>query len=88
MSCSPCWVHAPSAAAAATSLTVRLAQPLSACQLGFGSDLLQPLPPALHASSDQPREFDAFLRAVPPTAATFGDAAGNSVELPNLSQSS
>jgi hypothetical protein len=74
------------AATAATSSSVRLEQPVSVCHAGFGSRRVQPLPvPALIAgsfqtSSDQPRAvLGALNSAVPPTATTFGDAAGKSV---------
>ena len=68
---------------AATSLSVRKAQPVSVCQAGFGSDALHPPPlprPRSGSSqtcSDQPRAFDAFLKLVPPTPTTLGEDAGN-----------
>src|SRR5271165_2569374 len=65
-------------ATAATSSLVRFAQPGSVCQAGFGSYRLQPLPVRLQAISDHPREFDAGSNRVPPTAITYGEAAGYS----------
>ena len=61
---------------AETSATVRLEQPSSCCQAGFGSYALQPLPAPDQTVSDQPRELPDLDRLVPPTAITSGDAAG------------
>ncbi|MFD7020907.1 hypothetical protein [Streptomyces sp. NPDC059928] len=72
-------------ATAETSATVRLEQPVSVCQDGFGSYAEQPepapLPPELvpQTDSDQPRELLSRLSEVPPTAVTYWEAAGYSV---------
>src|SRR6185437_4367409 len=72
-------------ASAATSLSIRREQPLrpsAVCQDGCGSTAEQPdpvpsPPTALpQAVSVQPREFAAVVKLVPPTATTFGEAAG------------
>ena len=65
-------------ASAETSATVRLAQPVSCCQDGLGSYDEQPLPAPDHALSVQPRELDAWVSVVPPTAVTYCEAAGYS----------
>ncbi len=71
-------------ATAATSLLVRLLQPVSVCQDGLGSSAEQPdpvpLPPAPEPQtvSVQPRELAAELSEVPPTAVTYCEAAGYS----------
>ena len=65
-------------ATAATSATVRRAQPVSCCQVGLGSYDEQPLPAPLQTVSVQPRAFVAFFSDVPPTAVTYFDAAGYS----------
>src|SRR5436309_13158904 len=57
-------------ATAATSATVRRAQPRSCCHAGFGSYLEQPLPEPLHAVSDHPRAVEVLRSVVPPTAVT------------------
>src|SRR5580704_8417039 len=59
-------------ASAATSLSIRREQPVrpsAVCQDGWGSTVEQPDPV-------QPREFEAVLSLVPPTATTFGEVAG------------
>src|SRR5581483_11960792 len=69
-------------ALAETSLVMRLPQPVSVCQVGFGMMMLQPLPVPLpgvlvpQAVSDQPREFEAAESNVPPTAVTKAEDAG------------
>ena len=55
-------------ATAETSATVRLLQPVSVCQDGFGSYALQPLPAPLQALSVQPRVPPPRVSEVPPTA--------------------
>src|SRR5437588_359180 len=67
-------------ASAATSLSIRLEQPVrpsAVCQDGWGSTDEQPDPvpspgPVFHTDSVQPREFDAVVSLVPPTETTFG----------------
>src|SRR3954454_16049310 len=79
-------------ATAATSATVRPEQPASCCHVGFGSQSEQPLPVPCasfgrkpgarlpHTVSLQPRTLAAsFASSVPPTAVTYGDAAGQIV---------
>ncbi len=62
---------------------VRFEQPGSVWYAGFGAKALQPLPAPLQAPSVQPRGFDDDLtRLVPPTASTWGEAAGNSAPKP------
>jgi hypothetical protein len=61
---------------AATSASMRFAQLLSVCQLGFGITVLHPLPPLLHAVSAQPRVDDEVFSVVPPTARTPAEVAG------------
>ena len=69
-------------ASAATSLSVRRAQPVSVCQDGLELSAEQPepvpSPPALlpQTVSAQPRELVAVDSDVPPTATTSGEAAG------------
>src|SRR5437764_11425878 len=70
-------------ATAETSATLRIEQPASFCQLGLGSQIEQPLPgPSAgsvappHAVSLQPRALFALTSDVPPTAVTYGEAAG------------
>ena len=63
-------------ATAAMSSLVRCEQPVSVCHAGLGSKALQPLPVPPHAVSDHPRELAAWVRAVPPTAITYGEASG------------
>src|ERR1700733_5690853 len=72
-------------ASAATSLSIRLAQPdrwSAVCQDGCGSKAEQPDPvpsepgAVFHTDSLQPRELGAVLRLVPPTETTLGEAAG------------
>src|SRR5262249_54022989 len=74
---------------AATSATVRRAQPVSVCQLGLVSNRLQPLPaPPLallalpQTVSVQPRALVSRTRWVPPTASTVVAAAGYSTPKP------
>src|SRR5215831_19454923 len=65
-------------ASADTSLSIRLLQPAgrlsAACQDGFASTVKQPDPVpsepcvVFHTDSVQPREFEAVVRLVPPTA--------------------
>lgn len=73
-------------ATAATSATVRLAQPLSLCQDGLGSKAEQPEPAPSEevdqTDSLQPRALFARFSAVPPTAVTYWDAAGYSTPNP------
>ena len=58
-------------ATADTSATVRFAQPVSFCQLGFALYAEQPLPAPDQADSVQPREEEPpVVRCVPPTAVT------------------
>ena len=75
------YAHTPvlGSATAATSASVRLAHPGSACQDGFGNKKLHPLPAPLHATSDALRVpvFESWLRLVPPTAVTYWELAGN-----------
>ncbi len=66
-----------------TSDDARNEQAVFPCQLGFGIDKLQPLPPAPlpelvpHADSTQPRgTVDDFTSDVPPTAVTYADVPG------------
>src|SRR5215472_8839156 len=72
----------PGSASAETSATARAPHTLTtfrlaACQLGCASKALQPLPAPLQAVSDQPRATaGSFVRVVPPTAVTNGEAAG------------
>src|SRR3954451_21572643 len=76
-------------ATADTSATVRPEQPASCCHAGFGSQSEQPMPapsassgstPAQrlpHPLSLQPRAVVGSLTSsVPPTAVTYGEAAG------------
>src|SRR5580693_8390564 len=68
-------------ATAETSATVRLLQPVSVCQVGFGSKLAHPEPAPSAGDVDQtdslqPRALLAATSDVPPTAVTYGDAAG------------
>src|SRR5581483_5130448 len=70
-------------ATAETSATVRLEQPVSCWNEGFGSTAEQPLPaPSVEevdqTDSVQPRALLARDRLVPPTAVTYCDAAGYS----------
>ena len=65
-------------ATAETSATVRLAHPLSVCQGGLASYFEQPLPAPFHTVSFHPRGLLSRLSVVPPTAVTYGDAAGYS----------
>src|SRR5579859_3966200 len=72
-------------ASAETSATVRFLQPVSACQVGFGSKLAHPEPAPSRADADQadslqPRALLAGTSDVPPTAVTYGDAAGYSTQ--------
>ncbi|MYS61810.1 MULTISPECIES: hypothetical protein [Streptomycetaceae] len=60
---------------------MRLAQPVSFCQDGFGSYAEQPEPvpsPGLvfQTTSFQPRELDARTSEVPPTEVTYGELEG------------
>ena len=64
-------------ATAATSATVRRAQPASVCHVGLEMNALQPLPAPFHTVSVNPRALAARLSEVPPTAVTNWDAAGN-----------
>ncbi len=63
-------------AVAATSATVRPAQPLSLCQVGLGNTAEQPLESLGQTDSTQPRVLSARTRLVPPTAVTYSEAAG------------
>jgi hypothetical protein len=64
-------------ATAETSATVFIVQPVSVCQLGFAKTVLQPLPASSHAVSVQPRGVVvSWVKLVPPTDMTNGDAAG------------
>ena len=68
-------------ATAATSLSVRRAQPVSVCQDGLGSQAEQPDPVAPDALfqtvSPQPRAVAARRTSeVPPTDVTYLEAAG------------
>ena len=69
-------------ATADTSLSVRRAQPVSVCQDGLALSAEQPepvpSPPALlpQTVSVQPRALVAVVSEVPPTAMTYGEAAG------------
>src|ERR1700759_5674066 len=65
-------------ATAAISATIRLAHPVSCCQLGLGNVALHPLLEPIHAVSVQPRALLAVASVVPPTATTLGDDDGNS----------
>jgi len=72
---------------------VRFAQLASCCQVGFGSYREQPLP-APHscatlpqADSVQPRVLVSWARLVPPTATTYGEAAGYATLMVLLEQS-
>ena len=67
------------------SLSIRREQPdrpSAVCQDGCGSTVEQPDPvpsepvEVFHTDSVQPREFEAVLSLVPPTATTFGEVAG------------
>src|SRR5690242_10952669 len=70
-------------ATAETSATVRRAQPVSFCQVGFAYTALHPLPAPLQAVSVKPRAVAVLrVKVVPPTAVTFGEAAGNSTPKP------
>jgi hypothetical protein len=64
-------------ASAETSATVRLEQPESCCHEGFASKAEQPEPAPDQADSETHVEPLTFS-VVPPTAVTFGDAAGYS----------
>src|SRR5580692_6717372 len=68
-------------ASAATSLSVRSAQPLSVCQAGLAMYRVQPLPVSPHTDSRQPRPASpSASRLVPPTAITLDRSAGKLVE--------
>src|SRR6266700_4103321 len=69
-------------ATADTSLLVRLAHPVSACQAGLGSSAEHPEPVPPHAVSAQPRAAADVRSDVPPTAVTYWDAAGYSTPNP------
>jgi hypothetical protein len=60
-----------------TSASTRIEHPLSVCQLGFATRLLQPLPAPLQACSAHPRDEDDFASEVPPTATTPEYVAGD-----------
>src|SRR5579862_2268827 len=71
----------PVPATAETSASARRAQwaltlTLAVCQLGWASTPEQPLPAPFHAASVHPRALLVGVRLVPPTAVTYGDAAG------------
>ena len=51
---------------------------VSVCQDGLASYFEQPLPAPFHTVSVQPRERLSRLSVVPPTAVTYGEAAGYS----------
>src|ERR1700759_4309451 len=55
---------------------VRFEQPASCCHDDLVSYWLQPLPVPAHTVSVQPRGVVSATSLVPPTATTFGDAAG------------
>ena len=59
-------------ATADTSATARFAHPVTAgfWPLRIALSVEQPEPAPLHADSDQPRLFDAWVSDVPPTAVT------------------
>ena len=64
-------------ATAATSLSVRVEHPVSACQEGLASYGEHPDPLPLQAVSVHPRAAPlSAVSVVPPTAITSGDAAG------------
>jgi hypothetical protein len=65
-----------------TSASMRLAQLLSVCQLGFGMTALQPLPPLFQAVSAQPRDDEDVFSVVPPTASTPAEVAGYDAPYP------
>src|SRR5271167_4871508 len=69
-------------ATAATSPTVRLVQAASVCHGGFAKKRLQPLPVRVHTVSLHPRALLAWTRVVPPTAVTYGEAAGKCTPYP------
>src|SRR5471030_2526190 len=64
-------------ASADTSPMVRIEQPVSFCQEGFGKTWLQPLPAPDQTVSVHPRVPPPLCRVVPPTAVTYCDPAGN-----------
>src|ERR1700722_11817638 len=71
----------PVSATADTSASARFAHRdlmfvLAACQLGCASTPEHPLPAPFQAVSIQPRPLFDGDRSVPPTAVTYGEAAG------------
>jgi hypothetical protein len=61
---------------AETSASIRFAQMVCVCQVGFAMTPLQPLPPLVHAVSAQPRDDAEVFKVVPPTATTPAEVAG------------